>query len=101
MAMRVVQQRIRRGKKLDNSNRPDRKSGVSSHAMVRAYRQETDRQRALIKKADLTQSRLFVVVNALKQLLADKHFTTLLRAEGLDTMPRQLADMLHRKEAAE
>ncbi len=29
---------------------------------------------------------------ALKQLLADEHFATLLRAEGLDSLPKQLAE---------
>jgi hypothetical protein len=34
------------------------------------------------------------VVNALRSLLADKHFETLLRAEGMPSMPRTLAERL-------
>jgi ParB family chromosome partitioning protein len=34
------------------------------------------------------------VVNALKKLLEDEHFATLLRAEKMLTLPRPLADRL-------
>jgi ParB family chromosome partitioning protein len=45
-----------------------------------------------VKKAELTRNRLLFIVSALRTLLADEHFVTLLRAEGLDSMPRYLAD---------
>jgi len=41
---------------------------------------------------------LFVVA-ALRQLLADQNFVTLLRAEGLATMPRPLADLIAARDA--
>jgi ParB family transcriptional regulator, chromosome partitioning protein len=34
------------------------------------------------------------VSNALKRLLADEHFLALLRAEGLHTVPRPLAERI-------
>ena len=40
---------------------------------------------------DDTQAKLLFIVEALKELLADDGFSTLLRAEGLATMPRALA----------
>jgi ParB family transcriptional regulator, chromosome partitioning protein len=49
----------------------------------------------LVKKAELTRNRLVFIVSALRTLLADEHFVTLLRAEGLDSMPRYLADRIH------
>jgi ParB family chromosome partitioning protein len=61
---------------------------------VRAYRKETDRQRLLVKKATVSQSRLLFVVNALRRLLADEQFVTLLRAEKIQTLPRPLAQRL-------
>jgi ParB family chromosome partitioning protein len=67
---------------------------VSAEALVRAYRKETDRQKLLIKKASLAQNRLLFVVNALRQLLDDEHFVTLLRAEAMHTMPRPLAERI-------
>jgi ParB family chromosome partitioning protein len=48
----------------------------------------------MIKKADVTQNRLLFVVEAMRQLLADENFMTLLRAEELSTMPRPLADLI-------
>jgi len=42
----------------------------------------------------MSQSRLLFVVNALRRLFADDHFVTLLRAEGLLTLPRPLAERL-------
>jgi ParB family chromosome partitioning protein len=67
---------------------------VTAEALVRAYRKETDRQRALVKKASLAQSRLLFVVNALRRLLEDEHFVTLLRAEAMQTLPRPLAERI-------
>jgi ParB family transcriptional regulator, chromosome partitioning protein len=39
----------------------------------------------------IAQSRLIFVVNALRSLFGDGHFVTLLRAEGMLTVPRPLA----------
>lgn len=64
---------------------------LSAEALVRAYRQEADRQRLLVKKAQLTENRLLFVVSALRSLFGDENFMTLLRAEGLDTLPAYLA----------
>jgi ParB family chromosome partitioning protein len=55
------------------------------------YQREAEKQRLLVKKSDFTQIRLLFVVEAMKDLLADEAFTTLLRAEDLETMPRALA----------
>lgn len=67
---------------------------VTADSLVRAYRKETDRQKLLVKKAALAQSRLLFVVNALRLLLEDDHFVALLRAEAMHTMPRPLAERL-------
>ena len=68
---------------------------VVDHALpllVRTYQKEVERQRLIIRKAEFTQQRLMFFVGALRQLLEDEHFTTLLRAEGLDTLPQYLAE---------
>ena len=52
---------------------------------------EAEKQRLLVKKSDFAQTKLLFIVEALKDLLADEGFTTLLRAEGLATMPRALS----------
>lgn len=63
---------------------------LTADQLVQVFRKEADRQRLIAKKADFVQSRLLFVVQALKELRLDKFFTTLLRAEQLDTMPRAL-----------
>jgi ParB family chromosome partitioning protein len=91
IAKRVIEQRRRRGKGLRTTGAKG-KSTLSTEALLRAYRQETDKKRLLIRKAETTRGRLVFVTEALRKLLADEHFVTLLRAEGLDTLPRPLAD---------
>jgi len=59
--------------------------------LLRVYQRAADSQRLLARKADFTQARLLFIVEAMKDLLTDEGFTTLLRAEGLATMPRAIA----------
>ena len=96
-ARRLIEQREARGKKIhpkqygrDGRNRRP----LTSEALVRAYQKEADRQKLLIKKAELTQGRLLFICQAFRTLLEDDHFVTLLRAEGLETMPSYLNDSL-------
>lgn len=93
---RIIEERNLMGKAIrsDRGSRPEHKQPVSAEKLIRAYRKETDRQKVMIKKAALTQSRLVFVVNALRRLLADEHFVTLLRAEAMTTLPRPLAERL-------
>lgn len=67
---------------------------MTSEGLIRAYQRETERQKLLIKRASLARSRLLFVANAMRRLLADEHFVTLLRAEGLSTLPRALAERI-------
>jgi len=94
---RLIEQRDARGPHLYR-NRYGRSDGakrpLTSDALVRAYQQEAERQRLLIKKAELAQGRLMFVVEAFRSLLDDDHFLTLLRAEGLDTLPAYLGQSL-------
>ena len=100
IARRIVEQRRRRGKGIRHSNSSGHTRKLTAQAMVRAYTQETERQRSMVMKADLTERRLLFIVSALKELFNDENFVTLLRAEGLDTVPLQIADLLHRRESA-
>ncbi len=93
-AKRIVEQRQRRGKSQRMNRARERGKRLSSDALVRAYNQEADRQRLLIKRAEIAQNRLLFIVTAMRSLLADAHFATLLRAEKLETLPRPLADLI-------
>ena len=61
-------------------------------SLVRTYQKEVERQKQMVKKAEIAQQRLLFVVGALRELLADENFTNLLRAEGLDSLPKYLAE---------
>jgi ParB family chromosome partitioning protein len=62
--------------------------------LLRTYRESTDKKHSLVRKADATRERLVFVTEALRSLAADENFTTLLRAENLDTLPRKLSDRI-------
>ena len=66
----------------------------SSYSLVRTYQREVERQRKMVLKAEHAHQRLLLVVQGLKKLFADEHFVNLLRAEGLDTLPKYLADRI-------
>ena len=91
---RIIEQRRANGKGLGRNGRecPGVRKRVSADSLVRAYRKETERQKLLVKRANLSQRRLLFVVNAVRRLFDDEDFMTLLRAEGLGTLPRPLAE---------
>jgi ParB family chromosome partitioning protein len=92
---RIIDQRNISGKGAHSvGSRARTKRVVTADALIRAYRKETERQKALIKKATLAQGRLLFVVNALRRLLNDEHFVTLLRAEAMNTLPGPLAERI-------
>jgi ParB family chromosome partitioning protein len=91
---RIIEARKANGKSPNPGVRRKNDRLQSAESLVRVYRQEADRQKLLIKKAQLTEHRLVLVVSALKNLLRDENFITLLRAEGLDTLPAPLADKI-------
>jgi ParB family chromosome partitioning protein len=64
---------------------------LTASDLMQVYQREAEKQRLLVKKSDFTQTRLLFIVEAIKDLLTDDGFLTLLRAEGLETMPRALA----------
>ena len=99
VAKRLIEQRRRTGKGLRVSgNRP--KQNLSSNALVRAYREDVDRKRLLIRKAEATRNRLIFVTEAMRKLLDDENFVTLMRAEAIDTLPQNLATRIQVGEKA-
>lgn len=93
-ARRLIEQRRLRGK----GNHPDPRerttAGISSKTLVSHINQEADRQRELVRKAERTSRDLSFLVAALDALLKDEDFFTLLRAEGLETLPTPIADLI-------
>jgi ParB family chromosome partitioning protein len=91
---RLIEERMTKGKDVKVGGPKKQKVRPSKEMLLRAYREETQRQKLMVKKAQLTESRLLVILSALKALLQDDNFITMLRAEGLDSMPRYLAEKI-------
>lgn len=93
---RLLEQRRRRGKHIRTTvyGRRETKRPLTSEAMLRVYRQEADRQRLLVKRAEVTQHRLLFVVEALRALAADQDFVAILKSEKLLSMPAFLEERL-------
>ena len=95
-AKHLIEQRLRSGKgsfakrKSDTTTTPD--------AVYRAYRDDAYRKQILIQKADATNGNLMFATEALRSLLANENFVTLLRAEKLDNLPRNLANRIRNPE---
>jgi len=62
--------------------------------LLSAYQTEVRRQRVMIKKSDINEQRLLIMVTAMRRLLADDYFCTLLRSEKIQDMPKSLADRI-------
>lgn len=90
---KLLKRRAMYGKSCASSGSRSR-SAVTTTSLVRTYQQEVERQRMVVRKGTMVQERLLIVVSAMRKLLADEHFLTLLRAEGLDTMPKYLAEKI-------
>jgi ParB family transcriptional regulator, chromosome partitioning protein len=90
-AKKLIEQRRRRGKGYKTGPRRVDGTAISSNTLLRAYRQDVDRKKVLIRKSNNTKSRLVFVLEALRKLLAEPDFVTILEAEKLDTLPKNIA----------
>jgi ParB family chromosome partitioning protein len=90
---RLIEQRRIWGKKRLRGH--DQRTRTTAEGLVNAYRRETDRQKSLIRKAKVTEVKLVCITTAFKKLVQDENFINLLRAEGLLTMPANLAERIN------
>lgn len=89
MARKIIENRRRRGKGLSTTDGQERER-VSADALVKAYQEDTDRKRSLIQRAQGTRDRLLFIVEALRRLVQDENFVTILEDEDLTTLPQNL-----------
>jgi ParB family chromosome partitioning protein len=97
-AKRLIEKRQQLGP--SSPNAAQIKPPTSSYSLVRTYQKEVERQRKMVLKAEHAHQRLLLVVQGLKKLFSDENFVTLLRAEGLDTLPKYLAERITHFEGA-
>lgn len=92
-AKRLIDKRLEHGP-APPPNRDQIKPSTSSYSLARTYQREVELQRKMVLKAEHAYQRLLQVVQGLKSSLPTSLFN-LLRAEGLDTLPKYLADRIN------
>jgi ParB family chromosome partitioning protein len=90
-ARRVLERRSSLGRTFAH-RMPRNVAEVTTSSLVRNYEKEVARQKRLVRNQEFAQQRLLFVASALQRLLADENFVNLLRAEGLETLPKYLAE---------
>jgi len=96
-AKRLIEARLKHGKGQATSNGRSRKN-LSVEALIKTYQDDVERKKILLRKAGATRSEMLFLTQSLKTLLLDENFVTLLRAEGLASIPKTVADRLSRLE---
>jgi ParB family chromosome partitioning protein len=91
-ARRVITQRLEK-QRLLGKVQPVRRR-LTGEALVQEYKQKKCEQTALVLKANRTRDRLILLTSAVRLIFADKNFRTLLKAEGMQNVPAELAERL-------
>ncbi len=92
-AKRLVDRRAKYGTGLQSKLSKSPK--MSSLTLVKAYEQDTERKRMLIRKADATRARLLLITAAMREMLKDEALVQVMQKEGLGTMPKVLSDRIY------
>lgn len=92
-AKRLVDRRAKYGTALHSHL--TKKPKISSMTLVKAYEQDTERKRMLIRKADATKARLLLITAAMREMLKDEALVDVMQREGLGTMPKVLSDRIY------
>lgn len=93
---RMLEQREKRSKSIPDNGlgRKTPRRKLTADELMRLYQREAEKQQLIVKRSDFTRSRLLFVIEALRDLLSEDGFITLLRAEGLAKMPTWLDEKL-------
>jgi len=94
LVKRLIDQRRFLGKDHVTGEHQTRKGTTTSERLVSVFKRESQRQKTLVRKAKIAESRLVFVITVFNRLLADANFRTLLRAESLTTIPQSLWSQL-------
>jgi ParB family chromosome partitioning protein len=86
---RILEIRRNQGKGLKVYEK--RSTPISSEALVRAYEEDANRKKLLIRRAEAAKSRLSLIIEALRRLLKDQIFVRLLSEEGFADLPAPIA----------
>lgn len=95
-ARRLVEVRKRSGKAAKLDKLVGKSAATTPEGLVKAFQEDTERKRMMIRKTEATRNRLVFIVEALSQLSNDEGFVALLEDEGLSTIPTSLADRIQK-----
>lgn len=96
-ARRLIEVRRALGKSARTSGRKNT-AEVSGDMLLQVYKRESAKQRLLVHKAKVCETRLLFVAAALKQLFADPALAAILQSANLTVLPQFLAEQLGRTE---
>lgn len=96
---KLMEQRRFFGKQRGMSGMHPRKNLTSADSLVNVYRRESRKQKLMVRKARICETKLFFAISAFKKLMANQNFATLLRAESLPTMPKPVWDKVAKLQA--
>lgn len=96
-ARQLIEQRRRQGK-ADRAGVKSREESVTAQKVLRTFQREMGKHRYLVKRAKASETRLLFIVSAMKSLLQNEDFRTLLKAEALTSLPKYIADQVKIKE---
>jgi ParB family chromosome partitioning protein len=89
-ARRVISHRLEKQRLQGKTATTQRK--LTGDALVQEYKQKIREQNALVAKANRTRDRLILMTSAARLIFLDENFRTLLKAEGVGTIPAELAE---------
>ncbi len=88
VAMRLAQQNRGSGKTSLG------KKKLSAGMLIQEYELHVQKQRAAVARLNAVSHRLMILSSAMKRLLADENFVTLLRAESIQDIPSHFAERM-------
>ncbi len=105
-ARRLIEIRRRSGKQSRSSPRTAAQKAARESAsttnvrdIMKAYQKEVDRKLIMVSKAEVISMQLVFVVEALRELFKEENFKNLLKAEGLQSIPKPIMQILKGKAA--
>nr|CRH05966.1 RepB plasmid partition [Candidatus Magnetococcus massalia]CRH06000.1 RepB plasmid partition [Candidatus Magnetococcus massalia] len=95
-AKRLVTMRKAWGKKMKPARSSSgKKRPITGNTLVMTLKQETERQKSVVRQFQHARQKNLFIESAIKQLRMDPGFVNLLRAVGLETMPEMLDDRVN------
>src|SRR3546814_6270221 len=93
----MVEVRKRSGKAAKLNKLVGKNAATTPEGLVKAFQEDTERKRMMIRKTEATRNRLIFIVEALGQLSNDETFVALLEDEALAAIPTRLAERIHNR----